>query len=93
MGSMFYKRLLIGIILVLLGVGFIVYGIPSNHIEVDTWYQKIGNFFLNTWNKVTGYKQPIPPTKYTARSLSFLIGGIAFVALGVIMIFRKIRKE
>ena len=92
---MFYKRLLVGIVLVLIGVILVVYGIPSSHLAegMDTWYQKIGHFFVNTWHKVTGYKEPPPPTKYTTRSIGFLIGGILLVALGGLMIFRKIHKE
>jgi LPXTG-motif cell wall-anchored protein len=92
---MFYKHLLIGIVLVLVGVILIIYGIPSSHFAegIDTWYQKIGHFFVDTWHKVTGYKEPPPPSKHTARSIGFLIGGILLVALGGLVIFRKFRRE
>ncbi len=89
---MFYRRLLIGIILIILGIIFIISGTPSSHVieGSETWLQKMSLFFHSTWNKISGHKEA---SKYTAKSIGFLIGGIVLVLLGGLLIFRRLRSK
>ena len=90
---MFYKRVLIGSVLVLLGIVFIVYAIPSGHTEgAEDWLHKTGNFFQDTWGKITGHKKE-PLHRYTIKAIAFLIGGILLVLCGGVLVFRGIRNK
>jgi hypothetical protein len=88
---MFYKRMLIGGVLVLLGVVFIIYAIPSGTpVEgAEDWVHKMGHFFQTTWDKITGHKEE-KVHKYTAKSIAYVIGGILLVLGGGVLILRGI---
>jgi uncharacterized membrane protein len=93
-----YKRLIIGVVLVILGIALVIY---ANHHEpqpvveqTKDWLDKVGDFFKNLWGKIARHQEEVPPPpRFSPNAITSMIAGILLILGGGVLIFRDLKRH